>query len=238
MKYRNRSLPGITTAAFRRIIMRIVLLGSSSESKKMFVLAMARILSVEHTVKIFSTGRYDYEDEKRDVCDFCGIEVHNISAGKELLEIPESAQCDYALIDTHIALDAGNDVRLVSFIRPERSSFEETVEQTGLLLKRYPYTDIHLVFYDVLEYCKITPEFLEKLYFRRITDSVNVTKSYAVYFEEENAAAVQECLYEERISLKKFTPLWKSRLLNIMADITGIGIKQLRGYLKKAERMK
>lgn len=218
--------------------MRIVFLGAVSDSKKILVLSMARILSAGHGVRVFSTARYDYEEEERDTYDFCGIEIRRFADEAGLRRILETNPCDYALIDTDFALDVGNDVKLVLVIRPERSCFEETVEQARILLKRYPYTDIHLVFHDVLEYCRVSPEFLEKLYFRSIADSVNVTKTYALYFEEQNAAAVQESLYEERLFLRRFSSLWKSQLLNVLSDITGIEAKQLKGYLKRAERMR
>ena len=218
--------------------MRIVFVGSPSESKKILLLSIARILSSHHTVKIFASWRYDYDEYHRDVCDFCGTEVHHFDTGDNLNSILESNPCDYALIDTHMALYAGHDVKLASLLRAERSSFEQTAEQTRALLKRYPYTDICLIFYDMHEYCRIGPKFLEKLYYRRITDSVNVTRSYALFFEEQNAAALLECLYEERLLLKRFSPVWKTQVLNIISSLTEIDVKQLKRYMRKAERMK
>jgi len=218
--------------------MRIIFLGSPSESKKILVLSMARILSSHHTVKVFASCRYDYDEGSRDVYDFCGIEIHNFNDEESLKHALDLNPCDYALIDTHLALDAGHDVKLASLLTAERSSFEQTAEQTRDLLKRYPFTDICLIFYDIHEDCRISPKFLERLYYRRIPDSVNVTKSYALYFEERNAAALLECLYEERLVLKRFSPVWHAQVLNILASLTGLEAKQLRIYKKKAERMK
>ncbi len=218
--------------------MRIVFLGSYSENKKILLLSMAKVLSLEHSVKIFSTHRYDYDEGYSDVYDFCGTEIHHFDTENRLKQVMESNPCDYALIDTHLALNAGHDIKLASLLKAERSSFEETVEQTRALLEQYPYTDIHLIYYDVPEYSRVNGKFLETLYCRRINDSVNLTKNYTIYFEEENAAAFLESLYEERLTLKRFTPVWKMQLLNILSDLTGIELKQLKEYLKKSERMK
>ena len=218
--------------------MRIVFLGFPSESKKILLMSMARILSVGHTVKIFTSCRYDYDESRRDVYDFCGIEIHNFGDGDSLKQVLESNPCDYALIDTYLALDAGHDVKLASLLQAERSSFEQTAEQTRVLLKQYPFTDICLIFYDVHEYCRISPKFLEKLYHRRIPDSVNVTRSFALYFEEQNAAALLECLFEERLVIKRFSRVWKAQVLNILGSLTGIEAQELKGYKKKAERMR
>ena len=34
---------------------------------------MAEVLSLEHSVKIFTTHRYDYDEGHRDVYDFAGL---------------------------------------------------------------------------------------------------------------------------------------------------------------------
>lgn len=219
--------------------MRIVFLGSYTESKKALLLSMAQILSADYTVRIFTACRYDYEEEdKREVYDFCRAEVHHFDDADHLEQILQANPCDYAFIDTDTALNVGHDVKLVSLLRAERAAFEQTVEQTGALLKQYPYTDIHLIYYDVLEYCRVNPSFLEKLYYRRICDAANVTWSYVLYFEEQNAAVFMEGLYEERLAIRKLSPVWKMQVLNILSKLTGIEMKQLKRCLKKAERMK
>lgn len=218
--------------------MRIIFLGSYSESKKILLLTMAQILSTGHTVKIFTTRRYVYDEGCREVYDFCRIEIHHFDTENHLEQVLDANPCDYAFIDTDLALSAGRDVKLVSILGAERSSFEHTLDQTKALLERYPYTDIHLIYSDIFEYSRISAGFLEKLYYRRMADSVNVTWSYVLYFEEQNAAVFLESLYEERLSIRRFSPVWKTQVLNILSNLTGIELKQLKGNLKKAERMK
>ncbi|HOK42122.1 MAG TPA: hypothetical protein PLD49_00440 [Thermoclostridium caenicola] len=218
--------------------MRIVFLGSHTESKKVLLLSIARILASAYSVRIYSACRYGYDEDHGDVYDFCGTEVRQFHNGEQLEQLLQTNPCDYALIDTELALNAGRDVKLVSLLKAERSAFEHTVEQTRALLQQYPYTDIHIIYYDIYEYCRVSPGFLEKLYYRRMYDAVNVTWNHVLYFEEGNAAAFMESLYEEKLHIRRFSPVWKAQVLNILNSLTGIELKQLKECLKKAERMK
>jgi len=218
--------------------MRIVFLGSYTESKKILLLSIARILASSYSVRIFSARRYGYDADSPDVYDFCGTEVHHFYTEEHLGQILQANPSDYALIDTDIALNAGQDVRLVSLLKAERAAFEHTVDQTRALLRQYPESDIHVIYYDIYEYCRVNPGFLEKLYYRRMYDTANVTWNHVLYFEEENAAAFIESLFEERLYIRKFSPVWKAQVLNILNSLTGIELKQLKECLKKAERMK
>lgn len=218
--------------------MRIVFLGVFTEYKKMLILSMARILSMEHAVKIFTNRHYSFEEEHGDVYDFCKIEIHRFEEETQLLEALESNACEYALIDIDQDIDAGSDAKIVSIIEPERTTFEQTIKQADKFIRRRPYTDIYLVFANILEYCQINRSFLEKLYERALKDSSNITKGYELYFDEQNAAILQESMYEEKLCLKKLAPVWKMQVTNILSDLTGIDMKTMRKKLKKAERMK
>lgn len=218
--------------------MRIVFLGAFTECKKALMLAAARILSVDHTVGIFSGRHYSYEDQPGGVYDFCHAEIRKFDDDTKLLKDLDENACDYALIDTASDIDAGSGVSIVIILEPERESFETVCGQAARFAARHPVTDIHLIFANLLEYCKINRSFLEKLYDRALKDSSNITKGYELYFDEQNAAITQESMYEEKLLLRKLSPVWKTQVANILCDLTGIDVKTMKKNLKKAERMK
>lgn len=218
--------------------MRIVFLGPSTEYKKLLILCMARIISTDQSVKIFTNRHYSYDEERGNVYDFCKIEIHRFSEESQLSEDLGTNACDYALIDINRDLDAGSDTKIVSIIEPERIFSEWTIKQAEKFIHRHPYTDIYLIFANILEYCKINRSFLEKLYERALKDSSNITKGYELYFDEQNAAIFQESMYEEKLYLKKLAPVWKMQIVNILCDLTGIDMKSMKKKLKIAERMK
>jgi hypothetical protein len=218
--------------------MRIIIFGEDTEFKKMFVLAMARIISGEHTVRVYTAGHYPYEEMPADDYDFCGVEFRRFKDSSSLPELLGAESCEYALLDICRDADAGTDVKIIAVCEPGRRLYERFLENAGLLLKRYPYTDVHLVFANILDGCKVNRAFMERLYERAMKDSTNITKVYEIYFDERNAVALYEGMYEERLLMRRYTPEFRMQLANILGEVLGYPLKRMKKIMRKAERKK
>lgn len=218
--------------------MQVVFLGAFTENKKFLILSMAQILSMAHTVKVFTNSTYDYEEKSCEVTDFCRVEVHEFADETQLLDQLNRNACDFAFIDIDRVFNPGSNLKILSVCDPERSSFEKTMQLTLEFTRLYPFTDIAILYTNTIEYCKINKPYLEKIFERSLKGSVNITKSFELYFDERNAAIILESMYKERLLIKNLTTSWKMQLLAILQDLSGLEIKKLKGYLKKAERVK